>query len=105
MAQSMQGIARAKAGIEPSDRGDGSVSRLLWAGPTAQRSWIQAALAFSDSILAGLSSLVISSICLYQTSSPLRSSSSPLSALRWSSSAMRCSSSCDHVVAPASVAL
>jgi hypothetical protein len=36
MAQSMQGIACAKAGIEPSDRGDGSVSRLLWAGLTAQ---------------------------------------------------------------------
>jgi hypothetical protein len=97
MAQSMQEILRVEDGIEPEDRGDGSESRLLHCGRgwRRRRSWIQAALAFSDSILAGLSSLVISSICFYQTSSPLRSSTSPLSALRWSSSAMRCSSSCD----------
>src|SRR5215213_9275703 len=40
--------------IEPTNRGDGSVSRLLYCGRgwRRRRSWIQAALAFSDSILA-----------------------------------------------------
>src|SRR5215208_2053309 len=71
--------------------------RLLYCGRVwrRRRSWIQAALAFSESILAGRSSLVSSSICLYQTLSPLRSSTSPSSALRRSSSAIRSSSSCD----------
>src|SRR5215203_1424973 len=97
MAQSMQKIVRTEAGIVPSDREDGSVSRLLYCGRgwRRRRSWIQAALAFSDSILAGRSSLVSLSMCLYQTSSPLRSSTSPSSALRRSSWAIRSSSSCD----------
>src|SRR5215218_4905555 len=97
MAQSMQEIVCTEAGIEPWNQGDGSVSPLRYCGRgwRRRRSWIQAGLAFSDSILADLSSLVSSSICLYQTSSPLRSSTSPSSALRRSSSAIRSSSACD----------